>query len=228
MSAFILGSTGLVGSHILAAANKSSLFKSVLTISRRLPKVSGEKVRSIVEKDSTKWGEAISKDAKGVDVFFSAFGTTIKAAGSAENFVETDYGINYAAAKAAKEAGVSTYVLISSGGSSANSRFLYLKTKGRLEDDIIALEFPETIILRPGILVGDRESSRLFDSTVGRVVSLVRGTPLSFLGYPVTGEDLGKYVVKLANERPATVKGDKPVVRFVGGQEIALKALNGE
>lgn len=221
MSAFVLGSTGLVGNHILTALNAAPLFDSITTVGRRAPKVVSSKINSIAEKDSTKWPEIITKESKGVNVFFSAFGTTKNDAGSAEKFVEIDYGINYDAAKAAKAAGVKTYVLVSSAGANASSRFLYLKTKGRLEDDIVALGFPETIILRPGLLLGERENSRLLEGYFTKVASYIRGTPLAFLGYPVAGEDLGKLAVKFVNE---TEKTEKPVVRIISALEIALQA----
>lgn len=63
-------------------------------------------------------------------------------------------------AKAAKDAGVETYVLISSGGASSTSMMAYPKMKGELEDAVKALEFKHTVILRPGLIVGDRNESR--------------------------------------------------------------------
>lgn len=36
----------------------------------------------------------------------------------------------------------------------------YLKMKGELEDAVSALDFEQVVIIRPGLLVGDREDSR--------------------------------------------------------------------
>jgi uncharacterized protein YbjT (DUF2867 family) len=68
--------------------------------------------------------------------------------------------LNLALAKAAKEAGVDTYVLISSQGANATSMIPYSKMKGELEDAVGALGFVHTIILRPGLIVGERDHSR--------------------------------------------------------------------
>jgi uncharacterized protein YbjT (DUF2867 family) len=87
-------------------------------------------------------------------------GTTKAQAGSVEAQRAIDLDLNLALAKAAKEAGVETYVLISSQGANAKSMVAYSKMKGELEDAVSALGFKHTIILRPGLIVGDRDHSR--------------------------------------------------------------------
>lgn len=47
-------------------------------------------------------------------------------------------------------------VLISSGGSSSSSVFPYTKMKGQLEDAVKEIGFDHVVILRPGLLVGER------------------------------------------------------------------------
>ena len=58
--------------------------------------------------------------------------------------------------RSAKNAGIKTYVLISSTGASAGSYFPYPRMKGELEEAVKALNFDRTIILRPGMIVGNR------------------------------------------------------------------------
>ncbi|KAK6202801.1 protein FMP52-1, mitochondrial [Scheffersomyces amazonensis] len=219
MSAFILGSTGLVGFQILRAVDKSTFYNKISTVSRRKPAIESDKLNSIVEKDSDKWTDIIKKEAKGASTFFSGFGTTRAAAGSADNFKKIDYGVNYDAAKAAREAGVETIVLISTVGANPNSYFLYFKTKGELENAIIALEFPRTIILRPGPLLGERDKAKDFLNTLSaKVFQFVHGTRFSFFGNPIYGEELGQVAVNLSEE-PFT-KSDVPIVKFVDGGEL--------
>ena len=91
---------------------------------------------------------------------FSGLGTTRAAAGSLEAQRKIDYDLNLDLAKAAKEAGVDIYVLISAGGASSKSSIAYSRMKGELEDAVMALGFPHTVILRPGLIVGDRNDSR--------------------------------------------------------------------
>jgi len=55
---------------------------------------------------------------------------------------------------------VETYVLISSNGANSSSYLAYPKMKGELEDAVKALGFKHTVILRPGLIVGERTESR--------------------------------------------------------------------
>ena len=77
-----------------------------------------------------------------------------------------DYDLNLALATAARENGVKVLVLISSAGTSASSRLLYSKMKGQLEEAVKELGFPYTVILRPGLLVGERSESRPMEAVV--------------------------------------------------------------
>ena len=71
-----------------------------------------------------------------------------------------DYDLNLALARAAKEAGVEVYVLISSAAVSKTSIFPYSKMKGELEEAVKGIGFPYTVIVKPGLLVGMRTESR--------------------------------------------------------------------
>ena len=77
-----------------------------------------------------------------------------------------DYDLNLALAKAAKESGIKVCVLISSSGTSASSRIPYSKMKGQLEEAVKELGFPYTVILRPGLLVGERTESRPMEAVI--------------------------------------------------------------
>src|SRR5690606_10772270 len=68
------------------------------------------------------------------DVLFSCLGTTLKAAGSKEAQWNVDYGYQYAFAKAARNNGVNSYVLVSASNASPSSPFFYAKMKGKLEE----------------------------------------------------------------------------------------------
>lgn len=53
-----------------------------------------------------------------------------------------------------------TYVLISTSGANSKSWFPYMKMKGELEDEVKDLGFDHCVIVRPGLIVGDRNDSR--------------------------------------------------------------------
>jgi uncharacterized protein YbjT (DUF2867 family) len=110
------------------------------------------------------------------DVLVCTLGTTIKTAGSQERFIEIDHDIPLALAKIAHEEGCNTFILVSSMGADANSSIFYSRVKGQLEEALKAVGFPRLHILRPSILLGDRQESR-----PGEFVGKLIMQPLSFL-----------------------------------------------
>lgn len=128
-----------------------------------------------IQADSTQWPNSLKTLSPTPDVFISALGTTRAQAGSFAAQRAIDYDLNLTLARTAKESGVKTYVLISSGGVSSKSRFPYLKMKGELEDAIKALAIPHTVILKPGLLVGARQDNRPPEAVL-RIIAQALGT----------------------------------------------------
>ncbi|TID18154.1 hypothetical protein CANINC_003895 [Pichia inconspicua] len=226
MSYVAIGVTGLVGSHFVAQALESKAVSQLVTISRREPGLKDNKVKEIIA-DSSDWPEKIKDlDIPEHSTFFSAFGTTRKIAGSAENFVAIDHGINYASFKAAKESGkFDTAIIVSSIGSNKNSRFLYLKTKGQLESDIIDLKFKRTIILQPGALLGREGSKGFLNNLAASVGSWTRGTFIgNAIGHPVYGHEVAKCAL-IASQQPITKEGEVIVITSDKIIEMAKQTL---
>jgi uncharacterized protein YbjT (DUF2867 family) len=174
--ALVVGSTGLVGSFILSTLRTSPTpqFAGIEIVTRRsppVPKDAAVPVNEFLEKDTTKWAAHVSSLSPVPTVAFSSLGTTRAAAGGLEQQYKLDHDLTLDIAKAAKAAGTKTYVLISSGGSNPKSMFAYMKMKGEIEEHVKELGFEHTIILRPGLLVGKREQSRLVEGVLRGVAS---------------------------------------------------------
>ena len=161
-TAAVFGSTGAIGSQILNALLGSDKLTSVKTISRRAPKAQSPKLDASLESDTSKWASMISQLEPKPSAVFNAVGTTRAAAGGIQNQWKIDHDLCVENAKAAKEAGVTTYVYISSGGTRGFlSKYVpYSKMKNGVEDAIKELDFEHAIILRPGVILGERENPK--------------------------------------------------------------------
>ncbi|KAF4637666.1 hypothetical protein G7Y89_g423 [Cudoniella acicularis] len=168
-STAVVGSTGLVGSHILSTLLSLSSISSVYSISRRDPSSTNPKLHPLVDKDNSQWGTKLSSITPPPSIFFSALGTTRGAAGSVAAQRLIDYDLNLSLAQTAKSSGVKVYVLISTGGANAKSMIAYPKMKGELEEKVKELGFEHTVILRPGLIVGDRQESRPAEWVVRKI-----------------------------------------------------------
>ena len=229
-SIFAIGATGLVGSQLVSKAIECSEVKELVTLTRRDYEREDKKLNKIIiNNDNNQWYDII-KNTREIPIgstFFSSFGTTRKLAGSAENFVKIDHDINFSSFQSAKENGnFTTAIIVSSMGSNKDSNFLYMKTKGQLEEDIINLKFKRTIILKPGILLGERSVSKGINNTIAeKIGSFFRGTFLnSTIGYPVYGEEVAKCAIKLSL-RPINEEIDNEII-YVNSDEIIKIANN--
>ena len=153
----------------------NSSFSSIYAYARRdLPNPTATtKLNPLISTDTSTWVGLFPREPK-PKIFFSGLGTTKVQAGSLEAQRRIDYDLNLDLARAAKEAGVDTYVLISAGSANAQSNFAYVKMKGQLEDDVKALGFKHTVIVRPGLILGGRDDSRPAEFAVQSIAKLFR------------------------------------------------------
>ncbi|KAF1817639.1 NAD dependent epimerase/dehydratase family protein-like protein [Eremomyces bilateralis CBS 781.70] len=158
----LAGSTGLVGSFILDTLTSLPAIKQIYAYTRRDLPTSSPNVTSLTSSDPSTWPSSFPTTPV-PQLFLSGLGTTRAAAGSLENQRKIDLDLNLALAKAAKAAGVDTYVLISSTGANASSRFPYIKMKGELEEAVMGLGFKHVVLVKPGMILGDRKETRVVE-----------------------------------------------------------------
>lgn len=108
-----------------------------------------------------------------VDVVVCCLGTTIKKAGSQEQFRKVDYGYCLQAAELGRAAGARAFILMSAIGSSSSSTIFYNRVKGELENAIKGLGYPYLSIYHPSLLLGNRPDNRLGEAIGGKAMPLV-------------------------------------------------------
>jgi len=166
--ALILGASGLVGSHLLEQLIKNDEYSQIKVINRRTLAYNSPKVQEII---STPDEIQLHKAEMQVDVVFCTLGTTIKKAGSISAFRKIDYDYVVNAAKLAKEMGVESFVVVSSIGTKKSVNY-YLQTKFEMEQSLAALKFNQLAVLRPSLLLGKRNETRLMESLAGGIYPL--------------------------------------------------------
>ena len=171
-TALLAGATGLVGRECLRLLARDKRVAEVRALVRRpLPADSlGPRVREC-RADFDRLHE--HPDWFQVDKVFCALGTTIRQAGSQEQFRRVDYEYPLAVAKAARAHGASNLLLVSALGADSGSSVFYNRVKGELEEAVQALGYSSVTIARPSILLGDREEPRFGEEVAKRVGWLV-------------------------------------------------------
>ena len=94
------------------------------------------------------------------DIYFCCLGTTIKDAGTKENFKKVDFDAIVNFGKVAETHKAQSFVLISASMANPRSNVYYTKIKGETEAALLELTLNRLIIFRPGLLIGERKTSR--------------------------------------------------------------------
>ncbi len=167
MRILLAGATGLVGSHALPMLLDDPRCSAVIAPTRRPLVVRHAKLDNPVL-DFDGLGEAARHWQ--VDAAICALGTTMKLAGSREAFRRVDHDYPVALAQSLREEGTQVFVLNSAMGADVGSRFFYSRVKGELERDLRALRFDSLVLVRPGLIGGQRGGPPRTGERIGMAV----------------------------------------------------------
>ena len=196
-SVIVIGATGLVGRELLKQLNQIESCEKITAIVRHedIELKSLKKVQQFILDDFLLLND---EDANGYSHAFSCLGTTLKKAGSKQNFYNVDYEMNAHFADLF-ETTDTHYLLISAMGANAQSKIFYNKVKGELENHIQSLNLKYVSILRPSLLLGERQEQRtLEDMTQKLYRKFSHLVPNTFKYKPVTAEQVAHTMVDAA------------------------------
>ena len=206
-SVLIVGATGLVGNECVRQFGTHPAFQRVVVLARRsLPReiCSATVHEHMVEFDKLQGYAALFS----VTHVLSALGTTIRRAGSKARFRVVDHDYVLAAARLGAQQGAPHFLLVSSLGADAASRVFYSRVKGEVEAAVAQLSYRSVTIVRPSLLLGERQDFRL-----GEVLT----KPLAFLApakyRPVHARSVAAALLQAA-------LADQPGTRIIDSREI--------
>ncbi|SQI42749.1 Semialdehyde dehydrogenase, NAD binding domain [Leminorella richardii] len=157
INVLLLGATGLVGSHLLKLLVADPNVSRIYAPTRRPLAGLGEKVENPNNSDLK---QALNTLTSPIDIAFCCLGTTQKTAGSKEAFYYADVTLPIYGGDIALRLGATHYLVVSALGASASSWFFYNRTKGEMEQQLIAQGWPHLSIARPSMLIGERQEPR--------------------------------------------------------------------
>jgi uncharacterized protein YbjT (DUF2867 family) len=195
--AVLFGASGLIGNCCLRRLLVHQAYEKVISIGRTTIKATHPKLIHY-EVDMSN-PENYRHLLQGDDLFI-CLGTTMKKAGSKEVFYEIDHDLIFTIAKTGSLQNVNQLIFVSALGADSKSFIYYLKVKGQLEDDVRRLPFWGIHIMRPSILLGNRDESRPLEKVTGRLSKGLQYFSGSILGdiAPVDADDVAKAMVQAA------------------------------
>ena len=172
MSRILLtGASGLVGSHLLRLLVAEPRVSEIIAPTRRaLPPMN--KVINPIEADLT---DVLRPLQQAIDIVFCCLGTTRKMAGSKEAFVHVDYTLVVDSAIAGQRLGAKHMLAVSAHGASVSSPFFYRRVKGEMEHALRQQNWPRLTLIRPSLLLGDRQQPRPGEAFLAPLFKLLPG-----------------------------------------------------
>ena len=157
----ILGGTGQVGSAAVAELLAVPQCREVVMVTRR-PIAARARVRNVVlDTGAANFAERTAGVAREVLSQGSVSAVSCVGVGSGsmrwseEGLQRLEVGIVGAFAHGCHDAGIGQFCLLSAAGSTARSRFRYVRVMGMKEDTVRNIGFTRLAIFRPGIIVGN-------------------------------------------------------------------------
>lgn len=169
-TAIILGATGATGGLLLQHLIADNSYINIKLFLRKSTGVKHAKVQEFV-------GNIVDleqfKSDFTADEVFCCIGTTKAKTKDQEQYKAIDFGIPAKAAKLAKQNNIPFFAVISAMGANAKSSIFYNKTKGEMENAVLAQNVEHTYILRPSLIKAKRNEKRLGEDLGNAVFSVL-------------------------------------------------------
>lgn len=201
MKVIITGSTGMIGKGVLLECLDDQRVEQVLVVNRNPIGMQHPKLKEIFLKDFSD-PTPIKENLKGYDAVFFCLG--VSAGGMKEvdyRKITYDYTINFA--KAFKEANPqSTFIYVSGQGtdSSEKGRMMWARVKGKTENDLLAMNFRQAFMFRPGIIRPMRgiQSRTNWYSTMYKIIKPLWPALIAIFGNNITDTiKIGKAMINV-------------------------------
>ncbi|WP_299803430.1 NAD-dependent epimerase/dehydratase family protein [uncultured Shewanella sp.] len=175
MNAAIIGSTGLIGQHLLQKLIDSGQYENILVLGRKQPQYRSERDTQVCFV-SCQLSELHSLELPfTIEHAFCCLGTTIKKAGSQAAFVAVD---KTACIDFIAKCGANYNFVVTALGANSQSKTFYNRVKGETQEALAAIitqaQQPTSTkrlwLFQPSLLLGERAEKRILED-LGKLLS---------------------------------------------------------
>ena len=210
MTLLLAGGTGLVGRSLLELAKSRQI--PITTVGRR---ITGDVENELVV------DFAAMPTLPSSDIAICTLGTTMADAGSKSAFKAVDFDAVMAFARAAKQSGVRHFLVVTAVGADIESRAFYSRVKGAVEIELTTIGFDRLDIVRPGLLLGKRQSRRLIEQVLQglspAIALITRGPWVRYAS--ISAEQVAGALLALSHETsPGVFYHQSPELQCFGGE----------
>jgi uncharacterized protein YbjT (DUF2867 family) len=199
-TALIVGATGLIGGYCLDTICDDPNYSEILALVRKPILKTHRKLKTVI----TKFDDNLEHELSNIQAndVYCCLGTTIKKAGSQQAFKAIDYTLVVTVAELMRKQGAEQFVVISAMGADKNSKVFYNRVKGEMEQALEELDYPCLRIIRPSLLLGQRQELRMGERIGVLLTPVLKPFMMGSLKKyrPVQAESVAEFMAKMAHE----------------------------
>ena len=219
-TALITGATGLVGKALVRLLLDKDYYQKIIILSRRELDIKDNRIVMVILDDFDKM-EEVADQLNAHDVY-CGLGTTLKQAGSKEQFRKIDVEWPVRLAKIVMGLpDFEQFLMVTSHGANSDSPLFYNQVKGEVEDELIKLEMKSLKIFQPSLLLGYRDDFRFWEEVAKFLTAVLSffmiGTKKARL-WSIRGTEVAMAMFRIA------VRRDPGLEKFSPRQMIQLAA----
>ena len=215
-TAIILGATGLTGRLLLKRLVADDSYTTIKLFSRKESGITSPKIEEYV--GNVLQLEKFKKNFTG-DEIFCCVGTTSSKTRDRAVYRAIDFGIPSSAARLARENKIPTFIVMSSMGANVKSNIFYSRTKGEMQLAVLDQKIPNTYILQPSLILGERKEKRPAESAGAAILKFTNGFLTGRLKKyrPIQADDIAAAMIKLAKSKPKIQIVESDLIQELAG-----------
>ena len=172
-TAIVAGGTGLVGRELIKQLLNDPDYDRIIALVRKKLDIEqlgghGKLEQRVI--NFNKLGESLKSSEFTHAHVFCTLGTTIKKAGSKQQFRRVDRDYPLLLAEVASKGLADAFAIVTAMGADRASSFFYNQVKGEVEDKLRGMRLRALYLLRPSLILGDRGEFRLGEK-LGSIVT---------------------------------------------------------
>ncbi|KRE60776.1 NAD(P)H-binding protein [Paenibacillus sp. Soil750] len=172
-TAIVAGGSGLVGKELIKQLVNDPDYDKIIALVRKkmdleLPNGQGKLEQRVI--DFAKLSESLKSSEFSHAHVYCTLGTTIKKAGSKQQFRRVDRDYPLMLAEVASKGQADSFAIVTAMGADRTSSFFYNQVKGEVEDKLRGMRLRALHLLRPSLILGNRGEFRLGEK-LGGIVS---------------------------------------------------------
>ncbi len=198
--ALIAGATGLVGRELVRLLLSDPYYDKVKVVVRQSTEIKDNRLEEVIIENF----DALKAHASKLSAshYYVTLGTTMRKAGSRDNFYKVDFTYPHLLAEIAiDDNNFQKFLIVTAYKASVDSNFYYNRVKGEIENALKKLPLKSLHIFQPSLLIGFRPDFRFFEELSKIIMPILIFLTFDQIKFrAIEGREVAKALLKVGKD----------------------------